>query len=380
MNMKKIGAAILVGAMVAGCGSNGTKDEPVLTVNGETLMRSAINADVDAILAAQGDKIPEDQKEYYKQMVRNQLAQTFVFENVLVKKAKAEGYMVTDADRKEREDQLLKALSASPNAAKTVEEHFKKFPLGEARARRDFVNGILIDKMIKDIHAKKTSGADYAAKAQEIVDGVISNNAAASSAAAAAEAKIKSLKEQLDKIPAAEIQAKFAELAKANSACPSSAKGGDLGEFSHGQMVPEFDEVAFKLPVDKVSDPVKTQFGYHLILVTKKTPAVAASGDKPESPERVRASHILVRSGDVRPVPKKEDVINNLRKDDERKFVSEFVQSELKKAKIVAHADDFKQFVPASEDASAEKKAEDVEKKAEGDGKKAEPVEKSAAK
>lgn len=59
----------------------------------------------------------------------------------------------------------------------------------------------------------------------------------------------------------------FAQAAEKYSKCPSGRNGGDLGYFTKGQMVPEFDKAAFTLPVDKVSDPVKTQFGYHLIEV-----------------------------------------------------------------------------------------------------------------
>ena len=65
--------------------------------------------------------------------------------------------------------------------------------------------------------------------------------------------------------------ADFAELARKHSKCPSSAKGGDLGEFGPGQMVPEFDKVVFVNAVGEVSDPVKTQFGWHLVEVTSRT-------------------------------------------------------------------------------------------------------------
>lgn len=65
--------------------------------------------------------------------------------------------------------------------------------------------------------------------------------------------------------------ASFAALAKEHSSCPSGKGGGSLGEFTQGQMVPEFDRVVFgDLPVGSVSEPVKTQFGYHLILVEKR--------------------------------------------------------------------------------------------------------------
>ncbi|MCL4473034.1 MAG: peptidylprolyl isomerase [Actinobacteria bacterium] len=65
--------------------------------------------------------------------------------------------------------------------------------------------------------------------------------------------------------------ADFAEMAKVYSSCPSGQRGGDLGEFSPGQMVREFDEVVFSADLNTVQGPVKTQFGYHLIEVTSRT-------------------------------------------------------------------------------------------------------------
>ena len=62
----------------------------------------------------------------------------------------------------------------------------------------------------------------------------------------------------------------FEAAAKEHSKDPSGATGGDLGVFTHGMMVPEFDQTAFKLKPGELSEPVKTQFGYHLIEVTKK--------------------------------------------------------------------------------------------------------------
>lgn len=62
----------------------------------------------------------------------------------------------------------------------------------------------------------------------------------------------------------------FAEVAEAVSKCPSSRNGGDLDFFGRGRMVPEFDQVAFDLPVGQVSEPVKTQFGWHLLIVTEQ--------------------------------------------------------------------------------------------------------------
>ena len=65
--------------------------------------------------------------------------------------------------------------------------------------------------------------------------------------------------------------ANLSDLAKQHSSCPSGQSGGSLGEFGQGDMVPEFDAVIFSdIPIGEVSDPIKTQFGYHLIEVQKR--------------------------------------------------------------------------------------------------------------
>lgn len=66
----------------------------------------------------------------------------------------------------------------------------------------------------------------------------------------------------------------FEDAALAYSTCPSKERGGDLGTFSRGQMVPEFDEAVFTQEIGKVLGPVKTQFGYHLIRIEQRTDAV----------------------------------------------------------------------------------------------------------
>lgn len=57
----------------------------------------------------------------------------------------------------------------------------------------------------------------------------------------------------------------FESLAKKFSKCPSKERGGDLGSFGRGRMVPAFEEGAFALEVGQVSEPIRTRFGYHLV-------------------------------------------------------------------------------------------------------------------
>lgn len=65
----------------------------------------------------------------------------------------------------------------------------------------------------------------------------------------------------------------FEDAAREYSTCPSGQRGGDLGEFGKGQMVPEFEKAAFGAEIGKVIGPVKTSFGYHLIKVEGKSEA-----------------------------------------------------------------------------------------------------------
>jgi peptidyl-prolyl cis-trans isomerase D len=82
------------------------------------------------------------------------------------------------------------------------------------------------------------------------------------------------------------LSVSFANEAHVESDDPGSAEnGGDLGWFGRGAMVPEFDSVAFSIPVGTISDPVKSNFGYHLIYVESK--------EMKDGKEQVKAKHIL---------------------------------------------------------------------------------------
>ncbi len=73
------------------------------------------------------------------------------------------------------------------------------------------------------------------------------------------ETEAKNIKARIDK------GEKFGSIAKNSSLCPSSKNSGDLGTFTRGKMVKEFEKAAFALEKGQISEPVKTQFGYHII-------------------------------------------------------------------------------------------------------------------
>jgi len=74
-----------------------------------------------------------------------------------------------------------------------------------------------------------------------------------------------STKEQAEAILAEANALNFGSLAQVHSSCPSKARGGDLGDFGPGQMVKPFEDATVATPIGSISQPIQTQFGFHLI-------------------------------------------------------------------------------------------------------------------
>ena len=127
-------------------------------------------------------------------------------------------------------------------------------------------------------------------------------------------------------------------------------------------MVPEFDEVSFKQEVGQISEPVKTRFGYHLILTTKKIPAVEAKDGVAGEPEKVQASHILIKAEQPQEVPEVEKLVEYLKRSGERNAVNAYIIKAIQEAKPTA-SEDFQKILPppAEPEAPVEKPAENAE-------------------
>lgn len=359
-NAQTLGAALVAAALVAGCSKTESapdapapapKDDPnavMVSVGDAKLTRADISNQVAVALARLGADTPAERLAYEKTRLEGQVVQSFILDNVFVKEAKSRGFDATDDDLKAFEAKLLKQFAGRPNAPKTIDEFLEKLPFDKDFVRGQFRGQILVEKMIDSVKATLKDEKDYAAEVQKIIDDVKAQNEAGAAAAGDAKKTIDEIKAALDAVGADERAAKFAELAKEKSACPSKERGGDLGLFGHGQMVPEFDEAAFKLPVGQVSDPVRTQFGYHLILVTEKKPAVEAKDGQPGEPEKVRASHILVKAPGERALPDRAEVERMLKSRGENEALAKFMQGLLRKSGIQA-AEEYKTFLPEPE-------------------------------
>ena len=325
-------------------------NEVVAEVAGEKLTRGELDAQTEEFLSMAAKDAPPERKDMMRKMARRRVMQAFISGKALRKAAADRGYTMTKDEIAAKEKEFLARIASQPGAPKTIDELLAMQPGDKNKALDELHSSFLFEKMIEgEVLSKDTK--DYTAKAKEIVDQRAAESAKTLPDEEALK-KLTELKAEIDAAPAAEKAAKFAALAKKHSACPSGQRGGDLDFFGHGQMVPEFDKAAFALDVGAVSEPVKTQFGYHLIMTTDKKAAVEAKDGKPAEPEKVRASHILVKTGTPEPVPALEDVVNDLKRGENRQAVAEFVMDAIRTA-VSKVADEFNDMLPPPKAAPA---------------------------
>ena len=160
-------------------------------------------------------------------------------------------------------DQVINKKLMLLDAEKNLYEYDAEFKAELAQIKEDMLANFAIKKVVENITVTDDEvKADYDNNPDKFKTG---ESVTASHILMDSEDKAKEL---LDKINAGEIS--FEDAARENSSCPSSANGGSLGEFTRGQMVPEFDNACFSMNVGEIAGPVKTQFGYHLIKLTGK--------------------------------------------------------------------------------------------------------------
>ena len=271
----------------------GDPKEVIATVGKAKLTRGEVDADVAKFIEARKAQIPPAQLEAAKQYLAQQFKQQFITKTLLLDEAAKKGVTITDTDVTARANDIIKASQGRPGAPTSLDDLLSKHPLGAERARAEFRDSVLINKFVEREIASKIAVDQEEVKKQydQIVSNITQRAKAAkpeqvrashilvktdkSNTEDAAKKEIDAIYAQMKDLKGDELAKKFAELAKEKSDCPSKAKGGDLGAFGHGQMVPEFDKAAFAQDVGKLYAPVKTSFGWHLVLVTEKIPAKA---------------------------------------------------------------------------------------------------------
>ncbi|GAN33422.1 MAG: hypothetical protein DYG83_05735 [Candidatus Brocadia sp. AMX2] len=256
-----------------GMGSvHGKKEKPdpnkvIATINSEKILRK----DLDKILERFKNHVNPAALPSMEQQITDQLVtQSVLRQFVVEKKLSVSGEIVDKEIAKMRDN--IKNNPATKD--KTLEQFLEfqgsnidelKTAINMSAAIESYVSKGVDDKRMEEYFIKNIGNfnGETVTASHILVDTKGKNT---QEEIDKAKAKIDSIKKELDE------GADFAELAKKYSDCPTGKTGGDLGTFPrHGVMVENFAKAAFATEVGKICDPVKTEFGYHLIKVTAKT-------------------------------------------------------------------------------------------------------------
>ena len=274
VGLAALGAAGIL--LLSGCGDDASSlpDGVVARVNDTSITEKQLTTTIEQSRAqakSQGQTLPAVGEDGYDQ-VRQQALQQLIQQEVVSAEARECGKpcAVTAADISA---ELVRIRKANFNdSQKEFDAFLKKSAITKAGARDIVRNQLEQQKLLDNV----TRGVRFtAADARTYYD----ENRAQFTVAAGRTAShiLVKTKAEADRIRAEATPANFARLAKENSTDTGSAQqGGDLGQIQKGQLVPEFEKVAFALKDGEISPPVKTQFGWHIIMV-KITPAKTTS-------------------------------------------------------------------------------------------------------
>lgn len=247
---------------------NNAPTDAVAIVNGVSITSKDLEAELS--------KLPKNVVALQdKEQLKSMLVEQMIVKELLLQKAKELKLKVTDAEIDEALKSIKEELSISEDQFnKVLQEQGITLEI----VRQTYHDQLLINKVMKqEIQKALVTDAQIKAYYDENKDNLMqvkashilicyNNTMFCTSERTESEAKTRA-EEVLQK---AKEGKDFAELAKEYSDDNSAAKGGDLGYFARGQMVKEFEETAFSLSKNQVSDLVKTQFGYHIIKVFDK--------------------------------------------------------------------------------------------------------------
>ena len=248
--------------------------EVIADCNGDTIPKAEFESAVKAVEQRAGGAIPAEKRDEVYRGVLNDL----VAYRLLKQETKQRSLNVTDADV----DQRINAFKQQMGTEANFKAALQAQQITEAKLREDARTDLMVSKLLdqevnQKVLVKPTDIAAFYEKNPDrfqqgetmrashilVLVPAEANPQARAALRARAETALKAAKAGKD----------FGQLARQYSQDSSAQRGGDLGFFPKGQMVPAFDQAAFALTPGQVSDLVETQFGYHIIKATEKRPA-----------------------------------------------------------------------------------------------------------
>lgn len=306
-NLLVLGVLITAVAMMAGCGGEESEQaeststtggrvamspaeggKMAVKVNGTTITEAEVAEEEGRLTMAMGGRMDPQQLESMKPMIREQATNNLINRTLLAEAVKEEGIDVTS----EEVDTRMADLEMAAGGTDAFEERLSVMGVTRAQLRDEIELGVKIEKLMDektgdsnepnetDMRAFYDENPDQFEKPEQVhashILFMVEENATD-------EVKAEKHKEAEEVLAQIKSGGDFSALATAHSDCPSASKGGDLGYFSRGQMVPPFEEVAFAMMPGEISDIVETRFGYHIIKVLDKTDAEKVPYDEAKS-------------------------------------------------------------------------------------------------
>jgi len=277
--------AVLAAGIFAGCSTKGAAvpKDAVAVVNGVGISKQKFD---DAVTRSEQSYAQQNQKLSAVELnqLKSGVLENLVSQELLFQESKKQKIVVTTAQVDERFASLQKQFPSQ----KDFDQALKTTGMTPDSLRRELQRSIAIqdliqNQVVKNVTVTEAEEKDFYDKnpkdfvvpervhARHILIKVTSDMTAAQKAEAKKKAE--------DILAQLRGGADFAALAKKYSEDSSAASGGDLGTFARGQMVKPFEDAAFNLGVNQISNVIETQFGYHIIQVLQKFPATTASFD-----------------------------------------------------------------------------------------------------
>ena len=291
---------ILLAAGIAAAQDQTPAPPSVATVNGVPISQADFNFEFQQTIgqmAQQGRTVGEENMP----MVRHGVIDRMIEEELLFQDTQAQGIEIAD----QQVSQELARVKARFGSQEEFQNALSALKITEDDLKRKIRRGLAIRQLIGQLVAGVTvtdaemesfyeQNTGMFQTPEQIQASHILIKVAPEADDNIKEDAQKKMRDLQKKVKAGED---FAELAKTHSEGPSSVRGGDLGYFGRGQMVKPFEDAAFALEKDQVSDVVETRFGYHLIKLTERRPAGTIA--YAEAKERIAQNIKKEKDGEV---------------------------------------------------------------------------------
>ncbi len=255
----------------------------VVTVNGNQLKREKLEKQMSNILSQprmaqrNAEEIAETRAQLEKQLIDH-----FVVRSLLVSEAEAKNIVVEDEEITETVERIKGQLREGQTFEDALAEEGLTMDSFQQQLRGDLAARKVVQQRVAEVpeptDAEVSSFYELNAETFKKPESATARHILFSIDKEADEATKAARKKEAEACRAQLLEgADFAKLAEEHSGCPSGKnKGGSLGTFGRGRMVPEFDEAAFSQEIGKVGPLVETSYGYHIVEVTERTEAGTA--------------------------------------------------------------------------------------------------------